>query len=132
MRRSPPLFGIRIHSLHGYCNQGLVPNVKCDARNRRVFDDHDLTWIKDQSCLKRCGFSIKGMKRYLDLCLQGPGTIPQRQKMFEGQRAVLADRIAQLNDSLEYIDWKQSFYRDVLAGKCEYRSNLIDPTSLER
>lgn len=123
--------GLSYQTLKFYCNEGLVPNVKRDARNRRVFDDHDLAWVKDLNCLKRCGFSIKEMKRYLALCLQGPSTIPERQSMLDEQRKLLEEQIAQLNDSLDYIDWKQSFYRDVLAGKREYKSNLIDTASSE-
>ena len=36
-------------TLKFYCNEGLVPNVKRDRNNRRVFDDHDVAWIKSLS-----------------------------------------------------------------------------------
>ena len=49
-------------ALKFYCNQGLVPNVKRDKNNRRVFDAHDIAWIKDLVCLKKCGMSIQEMK----------------------------------------------------------------------
>ena len=42
--------------------KGLVPNVKRDKNNRRVFDAHDIAWIKDPVCLKKCGMSIQEMK----------------------------------------------------------------------
>ena len=47
-------------ALKYYCNEGLVPNVKRDSNNRRVFDEHDVKWIKDLVCLKRCGIMISG------------------------------------------------------------------------
>ena len=34
-------------TLKYYCNEGLVPNVKRDKNNRRVFDDADVKRIKD-------------------------------------------------------------------------------------
>ena len=68
-------------ALKFYCNQGLVPNVKRDHINRRVFDEHDLHWIQDLSCLKRCGLSIQEMKDYLQLCLEGESTIIPRKEM---------------------------------------------------
>ena len=34
-------------TLKFYCNEGLVPNVKRDHNNRRVFDEHDVKWISD-------------------------------------------------------------------------------------
>ncbi len=59
-------------TLKYYCNEGLVPNVKRDHNNRRVFDERDVKWIKDLTCLKRCGMSIQEMKDYLEICLEGP------------------------------------------------------------
>ena len=44
-------------TLKYYCNEGLIPNVKRDKNNRRVFDEHDVKWIKDLVCLKKCALS---------------------------------------------------------------------------
>lgn len=112
-------------ALKYYCNEGLIPNVKRDANNRRVFDERDVKWIKDLVCLKKCGMSIQEMKEYLDLCLQGEATIPQRKEMLAKKQEALRSSIQELEDSVAYIDWKQSFYDEVLAGKRPYVSNLI-------
>ena len=114
-------------TLKFYCNQGLVPNVKRDHNNRRVFDERDLKWIQDLVCLKKCGISIQEMKAYLDLCLQGPVTIPQRKEMLTQKQEALRRTIQELEASAAYIDWKQTFYDDVLAGRRPYVSNLIPP-----
>lgn len=58
-------------TLKYYCRKGLIPNVKRDAKNRRVFDEKDIAWIKILVCLKKCGMTIREMKDYLELCLQG-------------------------------------------------------------
>lgn len=112
-------------TLKYYCNEGLIPNVKRNANNHRVFDDRDVKWIKDLTCLKKCGMSIQEMKEYLDLCLQGESTIPQRKEMLVKKRAALLESIKELNDSVDFIDWKQNFYDEVLSGKRPYISNLI-------
>ena len=112
-------------TLKYYCNEGLVPNVKRDSNNHRIFDERDLKWIKDLVCLKKCGMSIQEMKRYLDLCLQGESTIPERKKLLAKKRNALLVSIAELKDCVDYIDWKQGFYDEVLSGKRPYISNLI-------
>lgn len=117
--------GMTYQTLKFYCNQGLVPNVKRDKNNRRVFDKHDVEWVKSLICLKRCGMSIEEMKEYLALCLQGETSIPQRKTMLAEKRSRLVEQIAELEASVEYIDWKQGFYDDVLAGRTEYFSNLL-------
>ena len=112
-------------ALKFYCNEGLVPNVKRDKNNRRIFDERDVKWIKDLVCLKKCGMSIQEMKVYLDLCLEGESTIPQRKEMLDQKQKELNQQIAELKDCVAYIDWKQGFYDEVLSGKRPYVSNLI-------
>lgn len=112
-------------TLKYYCNEGLVPNVKRDGNNRRVFDEKDVKWIKDLTCLKKCGLSILEMKEYLDLCLAGESTIIQRKEMLAKKREALLDSIKDLKASVDYIDWKQNFYDEVLSGARPYVSNLI-------
>lgn len=79
--------GLTYETLKFYCNQGLVPNVKRGANNRRVFDERDVEWVKSLTCLKRCDMSIQEMKEYLALCLQGAASIPERKTMLEAKRA---------------------------------------------
>ncbi len=112
-------------TLKFYCNEGLVPNVKRDKNNRRVFDEKDVRWIKDLVCLKKCGMSIQEMKEYLDLCLQGPDTILQRKELLKKKQESLRESVQELEASIAYIDWKQNFYDEVLSGKRPYVSNLI-------
>ncbi|MBQ3645913.1 MAG: MerR family transcriptional regulator [Synergistaceae bacterium] len=117
--------GMTYQGLKFYCNKGLIPNVKRDSINRRIFDEHDIAWIKSLSCLKNCGLSLQEMKEYTELCLEGASSIPQRQKILAQKKLQLQENIATLTASIEYIDKKQEFYDEVLEGKREYFSNLI-------
>lgn len=125
MKQACALVNMSYETLKFYCNQGLVPNVKRDPNNRRIFDDRDIAWIQSLTCLKNCGMGIQEMKEYLALCLEGTSTIPARQAILEKKRDALLDSIAALQESVAYIDWKQQFYSDVLSGKKKYVSNLL-------
>lgn len=117
--------GLSYETLKFYCKVGLVPNVKRDKNNYRIFDDRDVSWIKGLLCLKNCGMGIAEMKKYLALCLEGEKSIPQRKIMLDEKKKQLRERMKILQDAMAYIDWKQNFYDDVLSGKIEYKSNLI-------
>ena len=119
------LANMQYETLKFYCNQGLVPNVQRDKNNYRIFDNHDVEWIKSLVCLKKCGMSLDEMKKYLELCLEGPSTIPQRKIMLEVKQKKLFEQLKEVQDSIDYINWKQNFYDEVLSGKREYFSNLI-------
>lgn len=117
--------GMTYQGLKFYCNEGLIPNVKRDNINRRIFDEHDIAWIKSLTCLKNCGMGIQEMKEYTKLCLEGASTIPDRQKILARKKLQLQENIAALTASIEYIDKKQEFYDEVLEGKREYFSDLL-------
>ncbi len=125
MKETCELTGMAYENLKYYCNTGLVPNVKRSANNRRVFDDHDIAWIKSLTCLKKCGMTIEEMKQYLAYCLQGPASIPVRKVMLEKKLAILEEKKKDIQESIDYIGWKQNFYNDVLSGKRPYISDLL-------
>lgn len=125
MKEACQLTNMTYETLKFYCNEGLVPNVKRDHRNYRVFDDHDIKWIESLNCLKSCGMTLAEMKKYLKLCLEGESTISERKIILAKKKEELIQSISELENAISYIDWKQNFYDDVLSGKTEYYSNLI-------
>lgn len=126
MKQTCQKVGMTYETLKYYCNEGLIPNVKRDKNNYRVFDENDIEWIRNLSCLKKCGMSIHDMKIYIELCLEGKSSIPERKIMLDKQKDELLDRINELQECVEYINWKQQFYDDVISGKTKYYSNLIE------
>ena len=129
MKQACQKTGLTYDTLKFYCNEGLVPNVKRAANNYRIFDDDDIAWINSLSCLKNCGMSIQELKEFLDLCAEGETTIPARLEILASKLEGLQKEMKRLQDSIDYVKWKQNYYHDVLAGKVEYRSNVMPPRS---
>lgn len=118
--------GLTYDTLKFYCNEGLIPNVKRDKNNYRIFDDKNIAWINSLSCLKKCGMSIVEMKEYLNLCLEGESSIIKRKEILNVKLKKLENKKQEIQDSIDYINWKQSFYDDILSGKTKYYSNLTN------
>lgn len=125
MKETCEITGLTYDALKFYCNEGLIPNVKRNKSNYRVFDDNDINWIKSLSCLKNCGMSILEMKEYLDLCLKGESSIPERKVILDAKLRELEHKKQEIQNSIDYIHWKHKFYDDVLSGKTKYFSYLI-------
>lgn len=126
MKETCEKVGMSYQTLKFYCNQGLIPNVKRDKNNYRIFDENNIEWIKSLFCLKKCGMSIEEIKQYLDLCLIGESTIPKRKELLDIKRKELVEKLGQIQESIDYIDWKQGFYDNILSGKTKYFSYLIN------
>lgn len=125
MKETCEKVGMTYETLKYYCNEGLIPNVNRDKNNYRIFDDNNIAWIKSLTCLKKCNMSIVEMKEYLALCLKGESTIPERQKIILAKKDQLLKEMEELQESLDFLNWKENFYADVLSGKTKYYSNLI-------
>ena len=116
--------GMTYETLRFYCDVGLIPNIKRDKNNYRNFDENNLAWIKGLQCLKKCGMSIKDMKRYMNYCFEGLESISKRKKMLDFQKEILIDKLSEIQESIDYINRKQEYYDNVLVGKEEYISVL--------
>ena len=125
MREACEQCHLSYETLKYYCNVDLVPNVSRDEHNYRVFDDDDITWINSLTCLKKCGMSLKEIKAYIALCLEGESTIPERQAMLSKKRDALLLKQQEIQASIDFIDYKQQLYDDILNKKRPYHSSLI-------
>lgn len=100
MKETCDLTNLSYDTLKYYCNEGLIPNIKRDKNNYRIFSENDIKWINSLSCLKNCDMSIKEMKEYLDLCLEGEKSIPKRKEV--------------LNVKLKELENKKMKYKNLL------------------
>ena len=124
MKEVCQIVGWSYETLKYYCKEGLIPNVKRDKNNYRVFDEKKIEQIIGLQCLKKCGMSLKDMRMYLDYCMQGPVSIPERVDMLNETKEDLERRLAEIQESLDYIEQKKELYRDMQEGRKPYVSNV--------
>ncbi len=97
-------------TLRYYDKEGLLPFVARSPGGMRMFQDADLEWLKVIGCLKKAGMSIKNIRVYIELAMQGDETIDQRLELFRNQREVLRNRLAELQETMETLEYKCWFY----------------------
>lgn len=73
--------------------------------------------------------SIRKIKEYLNLCIKGQSSIPERQEILEAKLCQLEQKKQEIQEAIDFVHWKQTFYKDVLSGKQEYFSYLINQKS---
>jgi DNA-binding transcriptional MerR regulator len=109
--------GLTAYTLRYYDNHGMLPYVKRDENNNRIFDEVDLEWIHIIICMRKTGMPLKKIQHYLQLVVQGEQTVPERyQIMLEQQQRTLAE-INELNQHLMTINKKVSHYADILINQ---------------
>lgn len=61
-----------------------------------MFRESDLEWLRVIGCMKKAGMSLRDIRQYMELVIQGDDTIDARLKMFRRQRKMLKTQMAEL------------------------------------
>ncbi len=114
------------HTLRYYEKEGLMPFVERTESGIRIFKDYDLEWLSVICCLKGTGMSIKKIKEYIDLSLEGDSTLEERRQIFIRQRESVLAQIREMQKHLTKLDYKIQFYDQACAAKIK-RNQLQKP-----
>lgn len=117
------MYGISKHTIRFYTDKGLIPPLKRDKNNNRLFDRESLNWLEGCICLKGCGMSIKDLKHYGELCLKGNSTLKERYEMVKKCRDLAKENLLNAQKVLDYAEHKVEHYENILQGKTLDNSN---------
>lgn len=101
------------HTVRYYTDKGLVPDLKRDQNNNRIFDEVSINWLRGAQYLKRCGMSLEDIKKYVELSLQGNSSIVERYNMIAKQKEIVLADLEVLKSMAEYITNKEKHYRNI-------------------
>ena len=88
----------------------LLPFVERSSGGIRMFQESDIEWLQVIGCMKKAGMSIKDIRNYIEMALQGDDTIDLRLSLFQHQREVLQKQMEELQHTLEMVDYKCWYY----------------------
>ena len=107
--------GVPASTLRYYDKEGLLPFVERSSGGIRMFQDSDFEWLQVIGCMKKAGMSIRDIRRYIEMALQGDDTIDLRLEMFRHQREVLQRQMAELQHTMEMVEYKCWYYETAKA-----------------
>ncbi|MFR2149920.1 MAG: MerR family transcriptional regulator [Christensenellales bacterium] len=120
------MLNVPASTLRYYDKEGLLPFVERSAGGIRMFKDSDYEWLQVIGCLKKAGMSIRDIRQYILLAMQGNSTIGDRLQMFYAQRERLLEQMEQLRQTLDTLNYKCWFYEQAKAcGSTEAVSCIV-------
>lgn len=102
--------GRSVHTIRWYEKQGLMPGVTRDPGGRRVYIDQHIGWLLFLDRLRYAGMTVREMRRYASLAVQGKKTIRQRLELLDAHHARTSAHIAELQEALRFVERKQAYY----------------------
>ena len=123
------MFGLPISTLRFCDKQGLFPNME-GISGIRKFSDNELEPLRVIECLKKSGLEIKDIKQFMDWCVEGASTYPQRKALVEKQRERLEAELVHMNKVLDMLKFKCWYYEQATRYGSEDQVQSMIPDGL--
>lgn len=108
------LLGVPASTLRYYDKEGLLPFVGRSSGGARVFGERERDWLQTIQCMKRTGMPLKDIRAYIDMAMEGDETVAPRLELLLRQREEVRAQMAQLQQTLEMLDFKCWYYETAL------------------
>ena len=122
-------FHIPISTLRYYDKEGLFPEIQRTSGIRR-FGEKEIDALRVIECLKKSGLEIKDIKQFMDWCIQGSDTYPQRLNLFLKQRRQVEAELVRMNRVLDMLNFKCWYYEEALKDGNEDRVTRMKPEDM--
>ena len=123
------MFDLPISTLRYYDKEGLFPTIQRDSGIRK-FGEKELEALRVIECLKKSGLEIKDIKQFMEWCVQGSKTYPQRRGLFLHQKAAVEAEIERMNRVLDMLRFKCWYYEQAIRDGNEDRLSRLQPEDM--
>ncbi|TPR22246.1 MerR family transcriptional regulator [Apilactobacillus timberlakei] len=104
------IVGLNENTIRYYSDNGLIPNIKRDKNNHRIFDEEAINWLIGDKRMREAGMSINDLKEYVDLCLKGKSTIKKRYQIIQNLKSQAQNQLKEAQQRVDYLSKKSDIY----------------------
>ena len=107
-------YRISADTLRYYERIGLIPPVNRNESGIRDYGEIDLRRVEFIKCMRSAGLPIETLIEYVGLVQQGDQTNKARKEILIEQREQLLTRMAEMQKTLDILDYKISLYENAV------------------
>ena len=107
-------YAISLDTLRYYERIGLIQPVNRNASGIRDYCETDLRRVEFIKCMRSAGLPIEVLIEYVALIEQGDLTIQARKEILKKQRVLLADRMKEMQKTMDILDHKIDVYENAV------------------
>ncbi len=119
IKQAAEMMNVTPTTLRYYDKQGLLPFMERKDSGYRVFSDHDIAMLHVIECLKKTGMSIKDIRQFSKWAQMGDDSLKERHEMFLDRKRAVEAQIAELQETLEFINHKCWYYETAIEAGTE-------------
>lgn len=110
-------YGLSLDTLRYYERVGLIPPVNRNDSGIRDYNDLDLRRVDFIKCMRSAGLPVEVLIEYVALVQQGDMTIAARKDILKEQRELLANRMNEIQKTIDILDHKIEVYENAVLKK---------------
>jgi len=110
-------YGLSVDTLRYYERVGLIPPVRRNGGGIRDYDELDLKRVDFIKCMRGAGLPVEVLIEYMGLVQQGDKTVEARKEILVEQRDLVAARLAEMQKTLDRLNYKIEVYEKALLEK---------------
>ena len=93
---------------------GLLPRITRTNSGVRDFTEREIGILEFVRCFRKAGISVEALIEYISLLEEGEGTERERLRLLTEQRDEMDDRIYELNQARERLNYKIENYENII------------------
>ena len=117
-------YGLTPDTLRYYERNGLIPPVPRGKSGARDYGEESCQWVELMKCMRAAGVQIEALIDYAALAQRGDETLEARRTLLIRQREQLTARMADMQASLDRLDYKIDLYAQRIAQRIAQRNGV--------
>ena len=73
----------------------------------------------------------KAIKRYIDLCIKGDSTIPERYEIIQATKLKAEQQMLELQQQMDLLNYKEKYYQNLIKNNLEDGWNPMNNHQVE-
>ncbi len=119
IKQAAEIMNVTPTTLRYYDKQGLLPFMERKDSGYRVFSDTDIAMLRVIECLKKSGMPIKDIRQFSKWAQMGDDSLKERYEMFLERKRIVEVQIAELQETLDFINHKCWYYETAIEAGTE-------------
>ncbi len=108
------LMDVPTSTIRYYDKEGLLPFMERLESGYRVFSESDLAMLRTIDCLKKTGMPIKDIRLFIEWVQEGDASLDKRYELFVERKRAVEEQIAELNSTLDIVNFKCWYYKTAI------------------
>ncbi|WP_084778142.1 MerR family transcriptional regulator [Saccharibacillus sacchari] len=123
--------GLSVHTLRYYEQEGLIDGIQRDANGYRIYSASDIAWFQVITYFRKLGLSVQEIKLFNIPKNGQTSSATARREFMETYREKVVEQMKELQDSLDKIDYKIEFFRNMERSESAAKSKTQSKSDMQ-